>query len=394
MTVTPTTTRLDFDRLDAPMQRYIDAGRLPGIITAVLQEGKLVDFRIYGYMDLETREPLIPDAIFRLYSNTKIISSVAALMLLEEGRFSLDDPLHAYLPALRDVRVFAGQDKGIVRTETCASPMTIRQLMSHSAGFVYGWDPSHPVDQAYVRLNVSDSDSTLEQMVAKLGEIPLAYQPGTQWRYSVSTDVLGRLVEVVSGERFDSFLKQRLFGPLGMVDTDFDVAPEKQDRFTTNYRPTADGIEKADDPHTGQYSRPKTFLSGGGGLCGTIGDYLQFVGMLMGEGSWKGERILEPATVRTMRTNVLGPGIGVRFNQLQLPNTGFGLGVAVRMAVGEGEPQTAVGEFHWGGVAGTHSWMSPSANLAGVCFTQVLPGFMHPYSHEFRRLVYEAAGAA
>jgi CubicO group peptidase (beta-lactamase class C family) len=382
----------DFAALDSAMQRYVDAGRLPGIITAVMRNGEVVDLRTFGYLDIETREPIRRDAIFRIYSNTKIITSVASLILLEEGRFELDDPVHAYLAELRDLAVYAGNEGGEVVTQPCRSPMTIRQLMSHSAGFVYGWDPGHPVDQAYVRLGITSSDSTLEQMVAKLAQIPLAYQPGTEWRYSVSTDVLARLVEVLSGQRFDHFLEQRIFSPLGMVDTGFHVPPQKQSRFMTNYRPTPHGIEKCDDPYSGQYSEPKRFLSGGGGLCGTIDDYLQFVGMLMGEGVWRGEQILKPETVRAMRTSVLPDGVGVRFNQLQLPNTGFGLGVAVRMAAVEGEPQAAVGEFHWGGVAGTHSWMSPRAKLAGVCFTQLLPGFLHPYSQEFRRLVYSGVG--
>jgi CubicO group peptidase (beta-lactamase class C family) len=382
----------DFAPMHAAMQRYIDAGRLAGVITAVMRDGEVIDFGCFGQMDIERAKPMQPDAIFRIYSNTKIVTSVAALQLWEGGRFSIDDPLHEYLPELRNVEVFAGSDGKNVRTEPCASAPTIRQLMSHSAGFVYGWDPTHPVDQAYVRADVNDSDSTLAQMVEKLGRIPLAYQPGTEWRYSVSTDVLARLVEVVSGKRFDTYLDDHIFQPLGMVDTGFFVPREKQDRFTTNYRPTPDGIEKADDPYNGQYSQPKAMLSGGGGLCGTIGDYIQFVGMLMNGGMWRGQRILQTSTIDVMRTNVLAPGVGVRFMQLQLPQTVFGLGVAIRTGVSEGEPSAVEGEFHWGGVAGTHSWISPKAKLAGLCFTQLLPGFLHPYSQEFRRLAYSGAG--
>jgi CubicO group peptidase (beta-lactamase class C family) len=201
--------------------------------------------------------------------------------------------------------------------------MTIRQLMSHSAGFVYGWDPSHPVDHAYRRAGVSSDSQTLEEMVTKLSVIPLAYQPGTEWRYSVSTIVLARLVEVVSGRRFDDFLAGELFEPLGMTDTAFHLPPEKQDRFTTNYRPGPSGLEKCDDSRVGQFSRPRAFLSGGGGLCSTMTDYLQFTGMLMQEGSWRGER-LEPETVRAMRTNVLPAGVGVRFDQLQVRRPDLG----------------------------------------------------------------------
>jgi CubicO group peptidase (beta-lactamase class C family) len=374
------------------MQRYVDARRLPGIITAVMHDGDVIDFQTFGYLDVESERPICRDAIFRIYSNTKIVTSVAALMLLEQRQFGLDDPLHAYLPQLRDLEVYVGEGDGRLRTEPCNTPPTIRQLMSHSAGFVYGWDPTHPVDQAYVRLGVTSSTGTLADMVTRLSQIPLAYQPGSEWRYSVATDVLARLVEVVSGQRFDACLRHRIFEPLGMVDTDFHVPPEKQPRFMTNYRPGPDGLEKCDDPFDGQYSRPKPFLSGGGGLCGTVDDYLQFIGMLQAEGTWRGERLLRPETVRAIRTNVLGPGTPVRFNQMQLPHTGFGLGVAVRIAAAEGEPPATIGEYHWGGVAGTHSWVSPSAKLAGVCFTQLLPGFLHAYGHDFRRLAYRGAG--
>jgi CubicO group peptidase (beta-lactamase class C family) len=374
------------------MRRYVDAGQLGGIITAVQLGGETVDFETYGWMDVESRVRMRPDAIFRIYSNTKIVTSVAALILFEKGLFALDDPLHEYLPQLRDLMVYERQSDDQVITQPCASPITIRHLMSHSAGFVYGWDPTHPVDQAYGRAGVTSDSQTLEEMVTKLATIPLAYQPGTEWRYSVSTDVLARLVEVVSGRRFDEFLAEQLFQPLGMVDTGFHVPAAKHDRFTTNYRPGPGGLEKCDDARFGQFSRPRAFLSGGGGLCSTMRDYLQFTGMLIHEGSWRGERILDRETVRAMRTNVLSAGVGVRFNQLQLPKTGFGLGVAVRLAPGAGEPRATIGEFHWGGIAGTHSWMAPAAGLAGLCFTQLLPGFLHPYSQEFRRLVYSAAG--
>ncbi|MFM7120979.1 MAG: serine hydrolase domain-containing protein, partial [Gammaproteobacteria bacterium] len=231
-----------------------------------------------------------------------------------------------------------------------------------------------------------------------LARLPLAYQPGTSWRYSLATDVAARVVEVLSGQRFDAFLKTRIFDPLGMVDTDFHVPSEKQDRFVTMYAPVdlltpmKGGLVKADDPYTGSYSRPRSFLSGGGGLVSTVSDYLTFLKAIVSGGSWAGVRLLRPETLALMRTNQLAPGIGVRFPMWEMSRTVFGLGFALKEAAGPDEPASAVDEYHWGGMAGTHTWMAPRADLTGVCMTQRMPGFWHPFSHDFKRMLYAALG--
>jgi CubicO group peptidase (beta-lactamase class C family) len=239
---------------------------------------------------------------------------------------------------------------------------------------------------------------TLEVLCQKLATLPLAYQPGTDWRYSLATDVAARVIVVISGQRFDEFLKARIFEPLGMVDTDFHVPPDKQDRFTTMYAPVdmfapmQGGLVKADDPREGSYSRPKAMLSGGGGLVSTVADYVTFLRAIINGGEWNGERLLQSETLRLMRTNQLPAGVGVRFPMWEMSDTVFGLGFAIKLAPAPDEPESATDEYHWGGMAGTHSWMAPRADLCGVCMTQRMPGFWHPFSHDFKRMVYEKLG--
>jgi CubicO group peptidase (beta-lactamase class C family) len=392
-------TETDFSALRERMQWYIDQNILSHCVYLVLKGTDVVEHRALGYMDLESRAPVREDAIFRMYSNTKIVTSVAAMMLCEEGRFGLDDPLAKFIPAFADMKVFKPGAKGPEDVEPAHAPITMRQILSHSAGLSYGFiEPGSPVDQAYATAGLSglpNADSTLEVLCNTLGQLPLAYQPGTSWRYSFATDVTARVIEVISGQRFDEFLKARIFEPLGMVDTDFYVPADKHDRFTTMYSPTdffqpmKGGLVKADDPRTGSYSRPKALLSGGGGLVSTVADYLSFLRVIINDGEWQGVRLLKPETLALMRTNQLAPGVGVRFPMWEMPNTVFGLGFAIKLAPAPDEPPCAAGEYHWGGMAGTHSWMSPRAGIAGFCLTQRMPGFWHPFSHDFKRLVYE-----
>jgi CubicO group peptidase (beta-lactamase class C family) len=245
---------------------------------------------------------------------------------------------------------------------------------------------------------VGNMEQTLEQLCNALGDLPLAYHPGAEWRYSYATDVVARVTEVISGARFDEFLKDRLLGPLGMVDTGFYVPVEKQDRFTTMYspmdvtEPMKGGLIKADDPREGSYSQPKTWLSGGGGLVSTVADYVTLLRVLINGGEWQGTRLLQPETVSLMRTNQLAEGVYVQASTLSMPGTGFGLGLAIKVTLEGDEPESAIDEYHWGGFAGTHTWMAPRAGIAGVCFTQLMPGFWHPFSHDFKRMVYEQLG--
>ena len=402
ITITP--SDIDFSSLHQRMQWYIDQNILSCVSTLVMRGTDVLDQANFGFMDLERREPLRSDAIYRMYSNTKIVTSVAAMMLYEQGRFGLDDELGDYLPEFRNMRVLKADAATLDDTEATKEPIRIRHILSHSAGLSYGFiEPTSLVDQAYAASGIdilNNSDLTLADLCDALGELPLAYQPGSQWRYSFGTDVTARLVEVLSGAPFDQFLAAHIFDPLDMVDTDFWVPPEKRDRFITMYapadlfKPLEGGLNKADDPQTGVYTGRRKLLSGGGGLVSTLSDYLTFIRMIVSKGTWNGVTILNPATLELMRRNQLPAGVGVSFPMWAMPGTTFGLGFALKDAITEGEPAAMQDEYHWGGMAGTHSWMAPRADLAGMCFTQLMPGFWHPFSHEFKALAYKLAGEA
>ena len=379
------------------MQWYVEENILSCCNTLIMRGTDVIDFRTFGYMDLASRQPLVPDAIFRMYSNTKIVTSVAAMMLFDEGRFALDDPLATHLPEFVDMQVLLPDARTIEDVEAPRSPMTMRQLLSHSAGLSYGFiDPESLIDRSYLAAKLGGAGHlgmSLEGLCKSLAAQPLAYQPGTHWRYSFATDVVARVVEVLSGQQFDEFLAKRIFTPLGMVDTGFWVQQDKRHRFVTMYapenllKPMQGGLTKADEG----YASAPILLSGGAGLVSTAPDYLAFLRMLVGGGQYNGTRLLKAETVELMRSNQLPEGVGVNFPFWSMPDTVFGLGLAVKNSPANGEPAAANGEYHWGGMAGTHSWMAPRADIAGMCMTQRMPGFWHPFSHDFKRLAYELA---
>lgn len=391
----------DFSPMHQRMQWYIDQELLSCCYSLVLHGTDVVDYKCFGYMDLESKTPLREDAIYRMYSNTKLCTSIALMILHERNKFDLDDPLEKYLPEFGDMQVLKPDATTLADTIDCESSMTPRQLLSHSAGLSYGFiEPESVIDNGYLTggLNILGGyDETLAEMSARLGNFPLAYQPGSQWRYSFATDVCARLVEVLSGSTFDAFLAEEIFQPLGMLDTGFHVPLEKQERFTTMYAgidpldPMKPGLVKADDPYTGTYSTPKKLLSGGGGLVSSVADYLTFIQMIINGGEWRGARIIGSDTLALMRTNQLADGISVAFPMWSMPSTVFGLGFALREQPARDDPESARDEYHWGGMAGTHSWMAPRAGIAGFCLTQRMPGFWHPFSHEFRQFAYASA---
>jgi len=398
-----TSTGQDFSALHNRMQWYIDQEITSCCMSLVLEGLDIVDFKTFGYMDIESKTPLREDAIYRMYSNTKIVTSVAAMMLLEQGKYALDDPLEKYLPEFSNMQVLKSDASTLKDTVPATTSITPRHLLSHSAGLSYGFiEPESVIDAGYLTggLNIlGDYDESLEALSKRLGEFPLVYQPGSQWRYSFATDVTARLVEVLSGQTFDDFLQDSIFTPLGMHDTGFHVPADKQDRFVTMYAgidpldPMKPGLVKADDPHTGTYSKPKKLLSGGGGLVSTVQDYLSFIRTLINGGKYNGVRLLQPETLKQMRTNQLAPGVGVAFPMWSMPGTVFGLGFALRESIEDDDSPLAQDEYFWGGMAGTHSWMAPNTDIAGMCFTQRMPGFWHPFSHEFRKHAYAIAGA-
>ena len=384
------------------MQWYVDEGIIPMIQTCVMQGTEIIDVQNFGPLNHETGEPLTTQSIFRMYSNTKIVTSVAAMMLWEQGHFSLDDPIGKFLPAFSDMQVLNPDAKDLSDTTPATQQIKMRHILSHSAGLSYGFiDPESLIDSTYTSAGVNplvvDPSLTLESLVDKLGALPLCYNPGSSWRYSLATDVTARIIEVISNQRFDDFLKSNLFEPLQMPDTDFYVPASKLDRFTSMYQPDdlfapmASGYTLAESPETSAYNAPRAFLSGGGGLVSTLEDYTNFLRMIVAGGTSQRGQILQTETLQLMRQNQLAPDVGVSFPMWAMPDTTFGLGFALKNQPAEGEPVEAIGEYHWGGMAGTHSWMAPELNITGFCLTQRMPGFWHPFSHDFKRLVYQAA---
>ncbi|REJ73056.1 MAG: class A beta-lactamase-related serine hydrolase [Acidobacteria bacterium] len=389
-------------RIDARMQEYLEREEMAGALGLIARRGEVAYFETWGEADRESGVPMTEDTIFRIYSMTKPITAVAVMMLYEEGKFFLNDPIGKYIPQLADLEVMTltadGEgEEGATRKPK--GPVTIKQLLNFTAGFTYGIFGNTPVDAMYRNAGILFADRDLEHFVTKLGEIPLQFEPGTRWHYSVAIDVLGRLVEVTSGMPFDEFLKQRLFAPLGMDDTDFWVPEEKLDRFAQLYRPVgaADGPEaflqandsKAIEPapamtSRGFLSRPGA-PSGGGGLVSTAGDYLRFCQMLLNGGELDGVRILSPKSVELMSRNSLGDvpmGMG-------RSGYGFGLGVAVAMDQGDIGELGSDGEYNWGGAAGTRFWIDPEEELIGIFMVQILP-HRTTQGSDFRQLTYQA----
>jgi len=387
----------DFSAARAAMQRYVDQEIIAGVSWAVLRGGDVVDQQCVGLADREANVALRPDHIFRAYSNTKLVVTCAIMLLVEEGRIGLDDAIETFLPQLGSRKVLKAGATDITDVEPAQSPITIRHLLTHSAGLSYGiFDPGSLMFKAYNDARMLNPMTPLTDMIDKLAGLPLSYQPGTSWEYSVATDVLGRVVEVVSGKPLDAFIKARIFDPLGMVDTGFYVPEARQDRLVAFYRgadvlnPMKPGLWRIDDQPPQAYRQPLPRLSGGGGLVSTLPDMLALVrSLLPGSG-----RLLKAETIREMMTNQLPSGRTIRFAALgPIPGKGFGLGGAVTFAPTPMDPPNSTGEFQWGGVAGTHWWICPQANTAGVLMAQRQMGFWNPFFFEFKRLAYEAVGA-
>jgi CubicO group peptidase (beta-lactamase class C family) len=391
--MTVTATGYDFRPAHAAMQRYVDGNLLSGFSSAVLVGRELVDVKCIGWADKEAQIPLRIDHIFRIFSNTKLITSCAALLLFEEGRFQLDDPIEWFLPQLANRRVLRPGATSLDQTEPAVRPITIRHLMSHSSGLSYGLlDPGTLIFNAYTERKVLNPGTTLAEMMDVLAELPLLFHPGTSWEYSVAIDVLARLIEVISGQRFDAFIASRIFGPLGMLDTEF-VASDRN-RLVAFYvgvdpiDPMKPGLTRADDvPYPGAYLRPVPRHNGGGGLVSTLPDMVALIRSLLPGGP----TLLKPETIKLMMSNQLSEGAWIRFAAFgEIQGRGHGLAGALILEPSVFDHQDARGEFFWGGRAGTQWWISPKANTAGLIMAQREMGFIHPFAAEFKRLAYEA----
>ena len=364
-------------RIGPAMQALVDSGRTAGVMTLVARRGEIVHWEATGWRVLG-EDRLEPDDVFRIYSMTKPVTSVAVMLLVEEGRLSLDTPLADVLPAFARVQVYDG---GGLRPP--ARPILIRHLLSHTAGLGYGDIGRTPVDSLYraARLGVWGTAGNLERTVDAIASLPLIFDPGTRWNYSMGVDVLGRVVEVVSGRPLDEFFRERIFEPLGMDDTGFHVQPEDLDRFTAAYAPSPNGLRVGESNVDGQHTRPAQWFSGGGGLTSTASDYLRFAQMLLNEGELDGVRLLRPETVRAMRTNQLPSEL------VPIPiggqNQGFGLGFAVSMG-------DNAGSYRWLGIAGTYFWIDPSQELIVLAWNQLRPSGGAPIDRVMSQIVYEA----
>jgi len=379
-------------------EKYIDTNRYVGTLTGIYRNGQLGFISTLGLMDRESRKPIERDTIFRIYSMTKPITSVALMSLYEKGLLQLDDPVSEYIPAFKDLNVYSEGIFGNYKTTYPDREMTIRDLLSHQSGLTYGFMERSNVDAAYRELGIEkESQQNLQEFVNVLSTIPLEFSPGTAWNYSVSTDVCGYLIEVISGKTLDMFLEEEIFQPLGMSDTGFYVPSSKTQRLSSNYE-YREGQEPilVDDANTGSYINPPTLFSGGGGLVSTLDDYMAFCKMVLGRGSLDGHRILSRKTLDLMSSNHLTNGKDLRscaygrWSETSYTGVGFGLGFSILLDPAASQVSGSKGELAWGGAASTAFWIDPLEDMAVVFLTQLLPSSTYNVRRELRSLVYSA----
>lgn len=373
-------------RIGPAMQAYVDDGRLAAVMTMVARRGRVVHWEAAGARDLAVSDPLDRDDIFRIFSMTKPVTSVAVMILVEEGKVALDDPLSKFVPEFAGVQVLTDAGDRVAAD----GPVTVEHLLTHTSGLTYGFFGDSAVDRLYNQAHPLASAADLEDFARRVAELPLLANPGTRWNYSVSTDVLGRVVEVASGQAFDAFVSARILDPLGMDDTSFWPPAEKRGRFVASYAQVDGRLVATESPVDGDYT-PPPFPSGGGGLTSTASDYIRFAQMLLEGGSLDGVRILEPETVARMSANRLPDAlVPIELGAFLSPGYGFGLGFAVMVDAGASPEPDHDGVFRWAGAANTFFWIDPEAELVGMVWTQFMPFAAYDLEREFQTLVYEA----
>jgi CubicO group peptidase (beta-lactamase class C family) len=383
-------------RVDRWRDQLVASGKLAGVMTLVARRGEVAHWGMSGFADRERGTPMAPDTIFRIYSMTKPITSAALMMLYEEGRFQLDDPISRFLPSFTKPRVAVIEGGAVSDTVRAAREISFRDLLSHTSGFTYGSTNATPVEAMYRDAGVGifgdHPTADLMETTEKLARLPLVAHPGTEWNYSVSTDVAAALVQTISGQRFGAFLQERILGPLGMKDTAFLVPAEKRDRLAAIY--SRDPSGRAMPTKEIGNCLEGTMESGGGGLVSTMGDYLTFLRMLLSKGAYGGVRLLGRKTVELMTTNHL-PGdmadMGQpRFSESSYCGIGFGLGFSVMLDPAKAQILGTPGEYAWGGVASTAFWVDPAEEMIVIMMTQLLPSSTYPIRRELRVLSYQA----
>ena len=372
-------------------ETYVKEGKYVGTLTLVARKGEVAYLDALGFMDRENERPMQEDTIFRIYSMTKSITSVAVMQLLEKSRFRLDDPVYWYIPEFKNVGVFQAGVYPNFLTSKPERPITIKDLLTHMSGLTYGFMYRTNVDAAYRSSDTTGPDS-LQQFIESLSELPLEFSPGDKWNYSVSTDVLGHLVEVVSGLKLDEYFKHNIFEPLGMADTDFSCPEEKLNRLASLYEHNPSGEPKLMEVP----ALDVKFLSGGGGLYSTMSDYYQFASMLLNKGELNGKRILGRKTVEYMTMNHLPDGKDLTemsesaFSETPYAGVGFGLGFSVMIDPAKSQTLSDVGEFGWGGMASTVFFINPKEDMLVIFLTQLVPSSTYQVRRELRSLVYSA----
>ncbi len=403
-------------RVSEWLDEQISSERLAGASVLIGRRGAPAYFQTAGLADREAGQPFAEDTIVRIYSMTKPVTTVAAMMLYEAGCFQLDDPIALYLPEFTDMRVWRGEGADLDDTVPAAGPITVRHLMTHTSGLTYGFMHANPVDEFYreERIEPGSSKDSLRELVVRLADAPLICQPGSGWNYSVSTDVLGRLVEVWSGKSLDVFFQEQIFQPLDMSDAAFHVAPENAARFAACYAPLSGaslaniaassasdrseriGLKLQYAPQTSSFLKPPASLSGGGGLTASMRDYARFAQMLLAGGTLDGQRLLGRKTVEYMRCNHLPDNRDMAamgqpvWSETSYEGIGFGLGFAVVLDPVKAQIMTSVGEHHWGGAASTFFWLDAQEDLFVVMLTQLMPSSTYPIRRELRTRVYQA----
>jgi CubicO group peptidase (beta-lactamase class C family) len=376
------------ERINIGMQRYIDQKLIAGIVTLVARRGRVVHFERFGMQDIEVPRPMELDTILRIYSMTKPITSVALMMLYEQSLFHLNDPVSKFIPEFKKTKVLVADGELADLTRE----ITIRDLLTHTAGLSYGDEEDFPVDELYRQADLFGAGITLEEMVHRLTGLPLVHQPGEVWRYSVATDVVGYLVEVISDMPFADFLDAKILQPLGMKNTAFFVPATKKERFAEVYGQTKKGhLEVLDVATAGDYSETVRLHSGGHGLVSTAADYLRFAQMVLNGGELDGVRLLGPKTVKLMTTNHLPPALlPIAMGEEQMPGFGFGLGFSVLIDAAQAGIMASVGTHGWGGWASTMFWIDAQEQLIGILMLQYIPSGTYPIREDFRTLVYQA----
>ena len=385
------------ERIDRHFARYVEEGQLPGWLIVVTRRGRVTHLSRCGHADVESGRLVEVDTLWRIFSMTKPVTSVAAMMLFEEGAFDLTDPIAKWLPEFAQPRVYVKGSALNPLTEPATEAIRVWHLLTHTSGLTYGFHHAHPVDEMYRAAGfewVTPPGLDLAACVERWAQLPLVFQPGSEWNYSTSSDVLGRLVEVVSGQRLDEFFKQRIFAPLGMNDTSFGT---EGDNLAALYVPQPGTRTAVRDDAFGEvgHGQPDC-LSGGGGLVSTAADYHRFTQLLLRQGELDGVRLLSPRTVALMTSNHLPGDVDLEaygrplFAEMPFNGFGFGLGFSVLKDAVKAKTLSSTGEFAWGGAASTAFWVDPAEELTAMFFTQLLPSSTHPIRQQLRQLVYQA----